>query len=177
MGSSSNQNLVRLQWDARVPNNIGTFAVGDTPLFEFKKVPPGPHDQMQKDFVDLCAPIPVKGKQFRPLVRKSLDLTCTLNFLFLRQEEPGALIKKAGDIDNRIKVFIDALEMPSEDLDGDEGDDINLPLLERDSLVRGIEINTERLLLPEEDFPNQVHMVVEVVVHVEHVGPWNMCLL
>src|SRR5690606_13890850 len=108
------------------------------------------------------APIERHGKLFRPLVRESLDLTCSLDILFLRQEEPGSILKQGGDIDNRIKTFIDALEMPKGELEGDEEDGINYPLLESDSLVKRLEIDTERLLLPEEDFPNQVHLVVEV---------------
>jgi len=86
-------------------------------------------------------------------------------------------MKQGGDIDNRIKTFIDALDMPQDELEGDETDEMNYPLLENDTLVKGLEIDTERLLLPEQDFPNQVHLVVEVVVHVERVGPWNVCLL
>ncbi|AVX04501.1 hypothetical protein MXMO3_01977 [Maritalea myrionectae] len=125
----------------------------------------------------MSAPLTKHGKKFRPLVRESLGLTCTLDILFLRQEDPGAILKKGGDIDNRVKTFVDALEMPPEDLDGDETDDINYPLLESDTLVKGLSIQTERLLLPETTFPNEVHLIVEVKVHVEHAGTWNMCLL
>ena len=101
--------------------------------------------------------------------------------LFLRQENAGDIIKQSGDLDNRIKTFIDALEMPSPHSepsgDGDETDGINYRLLENDSLIRGIKIDSERLLLPETDFPDEVHLVVEVVIHVEKAGPWNTCLL
>lgn len=172
-----NESLTKLQWDARVPaQQAGSFMnVVHSPLDIHLKAPPS--YPPQDGFVDLTEPIECKGKLFRPLIRRSLDLTCTLKILFLRQEDPGSLLKKAGDIDNRIKTFIDALEMPSHELDGDEGEEMNYPLLENDTLVRGLEISTERLLLPELDFPNQVHLVVEVIVHVEKAGPWNICLL
>lgn len=174
----TNENLIKLQYDARVPSpdKSGGFLGNARSPFDGKRDTPPEHPP-QEGFVDLTAPIERQGKQFRPLVRSSLDLTCSLNILFLRQEQPGALLKHGGDIDNRIKTFIDALEMPSEDLEGDEGDGVNYPLLENDSLVRGIDIDTERLLLPEQDFPNQVHLVVEVVVHVERVGEWNLCMI
>jgi len=174
----TNPTLTKLQWDARVPthNNAGGFfGIASTPLAKHLRNPPS--DPPQDGMVDLTAPIDKFGRQFRPLIRNSLDLTCSLKVLFLRQEEPGALIKHGGDIDNRIKTFIDALEMPADKLSGDEDEDINYPLLENDTLVRGLSIDTERLLLPEQDYPNQVHLVVEVKVHVEKVGYWNMCLL
>ncbi len=175
---ATNESLIKLQYDARVPSpeKAGGFLGSTNSPFDGRRDAPPSHPP-QDGFIDLTDPIQKKGKLFKPLVRESLDLTCTLNILFLRQEQPGSLLKQGGDIDNRIKTFIDALEMPSDELEGDEKDGINYPLLENDTLVRGIEIDTERLLLPEEDFPNQVHLVVEVVVHVERVGEWNIALL
>jgi len=173
--------LHRLQWDARVPaaDGGGFMSTVKSPLDPWYNTPP--QHPPQEGFVDLTAPIVRHGRTYLPLVRKSLDLTCSLNILFLRQEDPGALLKQAGDLDNRIKTFIDALEMPSPDGDptgdGDDEDGTNYRLLENDTLVRGIQINSERLLLPEQDYPNQVHLVVEVNIHVERVGDWNFCLL
>jgi len=151
------------------------MAVHNSPLDDWYNSPP--QYPLPPDHVDLTAPIQRHGRLYRPLIRKSLDLTCSLNVLFLRQEDPGSLLKKAGDLDNRIKTFIDALEMPPEAAEGDEVSGVNYCLLENDTLVRGLEIDSERLLLPEQDFPNQVHLIVEVVVHVEKVGSWNVCLL
>lgn len=174
---ATNPNLTSLQWDARVSGGASHLGLSKSPLHPHRANPPGPDKRLQDGFVDLSAPIVRLGKSFRPLIRASLDLTCTLKILFLRQEEPGAILKKAGDIDNRIKTFIDALEMPADELEGDESDGINYPLLENDTLVRGLEIDSERLLLPETAFPNEVHLVAEVIVHVERVGEWNICLL
>lgn len=133
------------------------------------------------NYVNLLEPIERGGHLFQPLVRKSLDLTCKIDVLFLRQEQPGNLIKKAGDLDNRIKTLLDAMEVPSPDTtkyDGDELEEgeINYRLFESDSLVRGINIDSERLLLPETIFPNEVHLVIEVKVIIEKIGEWNMCL-
>jgi hypothetical protein len=169
--------LSKMQWDSRVAEEPANYlgSGSDSPLPERYKSPP--IFPVQEGHIDLTAPIEKLGKKFKPLIRKSMDLTCTLNVLFLRQEDPGSLLKKGGDIDNRIKTFIDALEMPSDELEGDETEGVNLCLLENDSLVKSLEINTERLLLPETNFPNEVNLIVEVVVHVERVGTWNMCLL
>jgi hypothetical protein len=173
--------LHRLRWDARVPGpgGGGFMSTVKSPLDPWYDAPP--QHAPQEGFVDLTAPIERHGRTYLPLVRKSLDLTCSLKVLFLRQEDPGSLLKKAGDLDNRIKTFIDALEMPSPDGDragdGDDEEGTNYRLLENDTLVRGIQIDSERLLLPEQDYPNQVHLVVEVNIHVERVGDWNACLL
>lgn len=175
---ATNKNLISLQWDAQVPGrDVHTWGIGYSPLHEHREAPPTPDRKMQNGFVDLSEPIVKHGKSFRPLVRRSLDLTCSLSVLFLRQGDPGLVINQQGDIDNRVKTFIDALEMPQDELEGDESEGVNLPLLESDSLVRGLEIDTERLLLPDSPFPNEVHLVVEVTVHVERVGPWNIMLL
>ena len=102
-----------------------------------------------------------------------------MNVLFLRQEQPGSLMKKAGDLDNRIKTLLDALQVPPADHAGDVDeieDGLNYRLYEDDTLVRGISIDSERLLLPETDFPNEVHLIIEVEVHIERIGEWNMCL-
>lgn len=50
------------------------------------------------------------GFNFVPLVTYELDLICGLDILFLRPISPGILW--AGDIDNRIKMLLDALAIP-----------------------------------------------------------------
>jgi hypothetical protein len=170
--------LIRLRHNARVPgSDHHVLDVGDSPLYEHYKTPP--QYPLPDGFVDLSRPIKRHGRQYLPLVRESLSTTCTLNVLFLRQEEPGSLRQGDGDLDNRIKTFLDALEIKPEDgnSDGDEVDGINYRLFENDKLVRGLKIDSERLLFPDADFPSNVHLIVEVVVHVESVGPWNVSLL
>ena len=80
----------------------------------------------------------------------------------------------------RDRTFLDALQMPSPDAGGSDNDEVegkNYRLYENDALVRAININTERLLLPDTNAKNEVHIVMDVVVNVERVGSWNMCLL
>jgi hypothetical protein len=72
-----------------------------------------PIPPVQEGYIDLCAPfeVPNVGK-FIPLVRNSLYLVAAIDILFLRHEEPIALMKQGGDLDGRIKTLFDALRMP-----------------------------------------------------------------
>jgi hypothetical protein len=51
---------------------------------------------------------------FIPLITPRHHMICELDILFLRREQPGALVH-GGDIDNRLKVLFDALSMPTQD--------------------------------------------------------------
>src|SRR5262245_54317566 len=76
--------LKRLRWTARVAENPGQFLGCVESPFEPDGTPP---QELQPGFVDLCQPITKGGKTYHPLVRKSLDLNCSLNIMFLRQED------------------------------------------------------------------------------------------
>ncbi|MFN2392410.1 MAG: hypothetical protein ABR566_10635 [Pyrinomonadaceae bacterium] len=54
------------------------------------------------------------GYRFVPLVSRDNFMICGLDILFLRRENPGDLILRGGDIDNRIKTLLDALRMPDD---------------------------------------------------------------
>jgi hypothetical protein len=90
------------------------------------------------------------GFRFVPLVMREFNLVCNLEIVFLRREEPGAVLQTGGDIDNRLKTLFDSLSIPQENqLQGATpqlGEDPFYCLLEDDSLVAGVEIRTERLL-------------------------------
>ncbi len=127
---------------------------------------------------DLLTTIAVNSCEFLPLVRKSLSLNCEIDLLFLRQQDPGDLISQGGDIDNRVKTLLDALRVPDKDEDdraptAKEG--LIYTLLESDTLVSRLNIDTDRLLFPQTDKPNEVHLVIEVTLNVLRVGPHNMC--
>lgn len=129
---------------------------------------------------DLCAAIVQRGLGFAPLIRDSLSLNCDLDILFLRQEDPGSLVLQGGDLDNRIKTLLDALRMPLNSAEGHKfppGQPHTYCLLESDSLVSAINVSTDRLLFPQSDRPNEVHLVIGVVVKVLKVGRWNICLV
>lgn len=129
--------------------------------------------------IDLCEPLSVGGHKFKPLVRKSLDLSCRLDVLFLRQDDPGAIISQGGDLDGRIKVLLDALRMPTNaelTVQGAPAGDTYC-LMEADTLVSGLEVETERLLLPPSTHPHEAQLVVDVTVRVLRVHEANYCLL
>jgi hypothetical protein len=136
---------------------------------------------LKEGFVRLCEPIVVKGRNFIPLVRDSLALACGLEILFLRKEEPGSIISKSGDIDNRLKVLFDALRMPTnEEFAGIEGpfdDDPMHCLLESDSLINDLTVRTDRLLSKPNARASEVRLVMEVRLKVMHVRTYNMGLV
>lgn len=173
---SALQILKEYAW-ARNPNastqvgQISTPAGPPTPR-QFAQMVPG-------SMIDLCDWLSVGEKKYKPLVRKSLDLSCDLSVLFLRQDDPGALITQGGDLDGRIKTLLDALRMP------DKGEqDVAPPaeadifcLMQSDFLVSSLNVETERLLFPESLHPHEVHLIVEVSLRVLRVQQHNYCLL
>ena len=131
------------------------------------------------DWIDVCAPIEVKGKKFIPLVRDSLALQCGLKILYLRKEEPGNLIYQGGDIDNRIKTLFDALSMPNEEqmIDDPTADYTMNCLLENDRAVAGFHIETQRLLSDPNASIHTVRLVIEVDVRVNQSRAYNQSFL
>jgi hypothetical protein len=112
------------------------------------------------------------GYKFVPLVSNELKLSCGLDILFLRRDMPGTpLIKSGGDIDNRLKVLLDALRIPTDcsELKGSVKDIDEEPyfycLLEDDVLISDLSVTTDSLLTPyaigEE---SDVHLVIKVKV-------------
>ena len=50
-------------------------------------------------------------------------------------------------------------------------------LLESDTLIAGVNVQTGRLLMPQTSHAHEVHLVVAVTIKVLRAGPWNTCLL
>ncbi|HEY8063693.1 MAG TPA: hypothetical protein VIF40_03080 [Methylosinus sp.] len=130
------------------------------------------------DEVDLLVPFSVGGRTFVPLVRKSLALTCSLKIKFLRQGAPGN-IYSGGDIDNRLKTLLDALSKPPQDQVVNDNT-ISGPifcLLEDDSLLTGISVETDRLLNHPDSSRSFVHLTIEVDVRVADSRRYNSMFL
>jgi len=129
---------------------------------------------------DLYEPLEIKGQKFIPLIRKSMALICDLDILFLRKEEPGAIISQ-GDPDNRIKTLIDGLRMPQcPDEMNNAGNDLPSPmhcLLQDDSLIAGYSIRTERLLSTPESLEEDVMLIIGVTIKVTRVSGYNLSLV
>jgi hypothetical protein len=131
---------------------------------------------------DLFEPIVRGGVQFLPIVRESMGLTCGMDILFLRKEDPGALVLQGGDIDGRIKTLFDALRMPWDDTEATHKrpDGLEYPLyclLESDALITGFNINTDRLLTKPNSSANEVRLIINVDVRVMHARPYNISFL
>lgn len=104
--------------------------------------------------------------RFVPLVSPSLHLICELRISLLKPEPPGTIITQAGDIDNRLKTLFDALRVPtsSEIPLREEPLPSEVPffcLLENDSLISKISVDTDRLLLRTKT-STDVHLDIQV---------------
>lgn len=126
--------------------------------------PPRPRFQVMADEYARC------GYRFLPLVGTPAgDEACALDILFLRRDQPGDLVKHGGDIDNRMKVLLDALRMPDEcqEICGEQPTEDQDPfycLLKDDRLITEIRIVTDRLLTPAavDENVNNVHLIINV---------------
>ena len=90
--------------------------------------------------------------RFVPLVSPSLHLICELRIFLLKPEAPGAIITQAGDIDNRLKTLFDALRVPTvgeipSSVVPQPDEDPFFCLLENDSLISRISVETDRFLV------------------------------
>lgn len=128
---------------------------------------------------DLCAPIEKSGVQFLPLIRETYALHCGLKVLFLRREAPGS-VYQGGDLDGRIKTLLDALAMPqhAEQVLADDAQECPLYcLLEDDSMVSGLEVQSERLLGDQNHPKDHARLVIEVDVRVRDARAYNLPFL
>jgi hypothetical protein len=137
-------------------------------------------DQSERPTIlDLCEPIEKYGAWFRPLVRESYALHCGLKIRFLRQEPPGH-VYQGGDLDGRIKTLLDALAMPQHAEQVLENITNRHPihcLLQDDSMISGLEIESERLLGDQSNSKEWVKLTVEVDVRVRQATIYNQSFL
>ncbi len=162
--------------------SAGVFGGGPV-IYSDERLPnfDDPIPPLREGQIDLCAPIKVPNSAaYIPLVRKSLNLACALDILFLRHEDPGSLVLQGGDIDGRIKTLFDALRMPSEDEERVGGTPTADPLyclLESDALISDLSVRTGRLLGERTKKVHAVRLTIEVTVKVLRVMHENQCLI
>jgi hypothetical protein len=107
------------------------------------------------------------GFNFAPLVAESVALVAELRILMLWPAAAGAIITSGGDIDNRLKTLLDALKVPSESTALPIGsvpqptEDPFFCLLEDDSLITRLAVETDRLLEPVAS-PSEVALFIRV---------------
>jgi hypothetical protein len=113
------------------------------------------------------------GRRFLPLVTEAGGLACSLEILFLRRDQPGGLIISGGDIDNRIKTLLDALQVPKEcdqvpkEWMPSEDENPLYCLMEDDKLINDLTVTTDRLLSPRRNDESE-HDVV-LIIHVKTI--------
>lgn len=132
-----------------------------------------------EQFADLYK---ISNFRFVPLVCDRLALSCGLDIVWLRRENPGALVDQHGDIDNRLKIFFDCLRMPKP---GDEvsslqpsGPEENpfFCLLEDDRLITDVRVTADHLLMgTTSSHPStEVYLVVHVKIKLVRAMPLNL---
>jgi hypothetical protein len=85
-------------------------------------------------------------------------------------------------MDNRLKTLFDALSVPvnEQQVIKDDDDNDGAPmhcLLEDDSLIRGLSVETHRLLARPDASDHEVVLVIEVDIRVAQARPYNQLFL
>jgi hypothetical protein len=118
----------------------------------------------------------IAGFHFVPLVIGPAQTACHLDIRFLRRERPGHLITKpkdeyGGDLDNRLKIFLDALRVPSDENELPAGikpeadEEPFYCLLQDDSLITKFQVASDMLLgTPSSGKLTDVQLVVDVLI-------------
>jgi hypothetical protein len=120
------------------------------------------------------------GYKFVPLVTRELSLLCSVDILYLRHDPPGAILRH-GDIDNRLKVLFDALQVPREATQvgkyatPDQEEDPFFCLLEDDSVISRVSVETDTLLeaINGVDETNAARLVLTVKIKPQHFSIYN----
>ena len=118
---------------------------------------------------------------FVPVVTQGLDLVAQLDILMLHPEEPGAIITKGGDLDNRLKTLFDALRNPKDLKELPDNypqpptEQLLYCLLEDDALITGVAMTTDRLL--EFSSEDEVFLLIRVWIRGAKTTMDNMSLI
>ncbi len=115
---------------------------------------------------------PLGAFRFVPLVMTGglLKLVCKMDVTILSRDEPGAIIN-GGDLDNRMKVLLDALTVPQPNQwQRETPEDDERPffcLLDDDHLITEISIRTARLHRPMRRGEQRSDVEIQVKVTVQ----------
>lgn len=196
LGATANDTRVRQKHEIRRKFHVqlrrlwevNPYLKSGTPVMSYSMPGSGPratktlhsyeHGKTMVEFV--ASKYPMFGYRFVPLVREELSLICSIHILFLRPDRPGSVLK-SGDIDNRIKVLFDALRLPRDkgelggyDAPGD-GEDPFFVLLEDDSLITHVSVETDMLLEPtgEQFDANDTRLIISVKIRPYDINTAN----
>lgn len=108
------------------------------------------------------------GIEFVPLVIRIRYMECHLAIDWHRHDPPGTILSESGDIDNRLKTLFDALRMPQHESELPVGCKHRggpfFCLLEDDSLITRLSVNTSQILGKGQYGPNDVELTLNVTV-------------
>jgi hypothetical protein len=113
------------------------------------------------------------GSRFVPLINQNYGLSCALDILLLRREQPGRVVMQSGDIDNRIKTLFDGLRMPTTVEEAGPLDAAANPffcLLESDTLIDEVHVVTDMLLIPHNRLQEKNHVRAVIAVETRTVN-------
>jgi hypothetical protein len=118
---------------------------------------------------------------FAPLISSYFDLVASLEIVMLRPEPEGRIFVRSGDIDNRLKTLLDALKVPNEtaalpDNVPPSSDETFFCLLEDDSLITNVDIQTAHWLEPDAQDSDEVVLLLRVRTKPTRVTWGNMGL-
>ena len=107
------------------------------------------------------------GVDYFPIISERICTVAEIDILMLRPGDPGSVLVGGGDIDNRLKTLMDALQPPNDsDTFVPQGVDRGLPvscLLRDDKLVTRLNVETDRLL-DKVSNTNEVILIIKVIV-------------
>ena len=119
---------------------------------------------------------------FVPLVTQELQVFCGIDVVLLRLDHPGSSIW-SGDMDNRLKTIIDALEIPgancgyANDIPSDPPNNPLYCLLANDRLLTRASVETDRLLYaPSGADQSYAEVTIRVRIKPENVTLLNLGL-
>jgi hypothetical protein len=120
--------------------------------------------------------VELSGFQFVPLISRPHELACSVDIQMLRRERPGAIVTHGGDLDNRLKTLFDALRMPHNKsemrgISPPTSTDRIFCLLEDDSLITRVAVNTYQLLEPLEKDEDETTVEILLQVQVQSTYP------
>ena len=143
--------------------------------FEFNQIKP---EQFPSSWSAIR--VPQVKVLFAPLVITGLylKLVCELDIEILSRDEPGSIVN-SGDLDNRLKVLIDALRMPLANencIYAPPTDYVCFCLLEDDKLITRFQAKTSRLLRPifGGENPEDVEVTIKVAIRASDLSVWPL---
>lgn len=144
----------------------------------------GPHFEVNRPIVgqkNFFWRYPLEGYNFIPLITHVHELHCHLRVRLYRKMGPEGVLFVGGDLDNRLKTLLDALQVPSEQGQVPKAEESGTSpdewppvfcLLDDDRAVTKLSIESIKLLtpIPEKHTDSENYVEMEIDVRIEPAG-------